>query len=152
MHEIKIRNFVRENPDTPFPPYASLTAEEAYVRRDGIAARLGLAANVPPVELARGIAERQGRIAGIDASAESNAFDLLELFARLGIAPREQLYINWRHFVEVDRLATSDVARYFDLLWYPGPDEIDLFDDSLSWLLSIDYDGCVACWIDPGRP
>jgi hypothetical protein len=81
--------------------------------------------------------------------ADARSFDVLEVFGRLGIAPRADIYINWRHFVEVDRMSTADVARFFSSLWYPGPDEIDLFDDSFAWVLSISGEGQPVYWRTP---
>jgi hypothetical protein len=36
------------------------------------------------------------------------------------------------------------VAHYFSDLWYPGADDIDLFDASVSWVVAIRHDGAVS--------
>lgn len=53
----------------------------------------------------------------------------------------QHCYINWRGFEDIDRLETKALAKYFDDIWYPGPDEIDIWDASYEWIMSIDADG-----------
>jgi hypothetical protein len=37
-----------------------------------------------------------------------------------------------------------------DDFWYPKSDDIDVFDGTLDWIASVDYEGCI--WIArPGR-
>jgi hypothetical protein len=36
-------------------------------------------------------------------------------------------------------------------LWYPGPDDIDILDASLSWILAVGHDGEVKLVQLPGR-
>ena len=55
--------------------------------------------------------------------------------------PAATVYINWRHFESLDEMAFVALAKYFDDIWYAGADDIDIFDDTLSWVLSVRHDG-----------
>ena len=66
-----------------------------------------------------------------------------DLALSLGLAPEPLVYVNWLRFDDIDCLAFSDLARYFDDIWYPSADYIDIFDSSMSWVLSVDYLGFV---------
>jgi hypothetical protein len=51
----------------------------------------------------------------------------------------------------IDAMALNDLVRYFADLWYPGPDDIDILDASLSWILAVGHDGEVKLVQLPGR-
>ena len=61
-------------------------------------------------------------IDGVDAQSED--FDLGNLLLTLAIRPNRGVYVNF------DRMALSDLNRDFHYVWYPGPDDINLFDDT----------------------
>jgi len=58
--------------------------------------------------------------------------------------PLPELFVNWGRFEEVDAFQTVDVARYFSDFWFPVTDDIDLFDASVNWVVSIRHDGVVS--------
>ena len=33
------------------------------------------------------------------------------------------------------------VSKYFSDIWYPSTDDIDVFDSSVSWILSVNHEG-----------
>ncbi len=67
-----------------------------------------------------------------------------ELLKKNQIRPTEAVYINWYHFDDIDMFHTAkSVERCFDSIWYPVSDDIELFDDSLGWTLSVDHDGYI---------
>lgn len=45
----------------------------------------------------------------------------------------------------------KDLTEHFDYIWYPGPDDIEIFDDSLSWILSVDHGGYLRVLVLDGR-
>lgn len=98
--------------------------------------------DVTPFVLTHCIANRS--VTHVNLSAEANDFNLEVLLHRFEIAPASTIYINWYRFDQVDEMRFEDVTRYFDYLWYPGPDDIALFDFTVSWVLSIDHDGRVS--------
>lgn len=36
-----------------------------------------------------------------------------------------------------------DLANFFDYIWFPSSDDVDIFDASFDWILSIDHAGFV---------
>lgn len=143
LHEIKRINFVREHVGEEFPKYKSLTATETTAIREKLAELLAIQPAEGSADLNRSINSHQLPVRGPASDAESLSFDLLEIFGRLGIRPMPKLYINWNSFSDIDQLATADVARYFLDLWYPGPDEINIWDDSYAWIVSVDANGAL---------
>ena len=139
MEAFKIALFEQEHAG-PFPSYRSLPPVEGRALQARIASRFGLTASRLVGEFERDLASRQTYH---QANAEQE-FALLPTFTALGIAPLPELFVNWARFEEVDAFQTADVARYFGDLWYPVADDIDLFDASLSWLVSIRHDGVVS--------
>lgn len=59
----------------------------------------------------------------------------------LGLNPRRLIYLNWNQFDDIDEMHLPDVSEFFEFLWYPGADDPDLFDESVTWILSISHDG-----------
>lgn len=102
---------------------------------------MGLTASAAAGEFEGALASRQTYYPEANAAED---FALLPTLAALGIAPLPELFLNWARFEEVDAFQTADVARYFDDLWYPVADDLDLFDASLSWVVSIRHDGVVS--------
>lgn len=80
------------------------------------------------------------------AHAEKEGFDLASVTVALGLKPQEDVYVNWDDLKTIDRVRFSDLVGKFDYVWYPGPDDIDIFDDSLSWVLSVDHGGYLRVW------
>lgn len=58
--------------------------------------------------------------------------------------PGEKALVNWYRLDEIDEMNMSDFSRYFDDLWYPAADHIDVFDHTISWIVSIDYSGTLS--------
>lgn len=140
MEAFKIALFEQEYVYS-FPSYRSLPLSEAQALQARIASRFGLKASRAPTEFASALASRQTYSHGVNA--EDN-FSLLPMLTALGITPLPELFINWGRFEELDTFQTADVARYFNNLWYPVADDIDLFDASVNWVVSIRHDGVVS--------
>jgi len=73
----------------------------------------------------------------------SDSFDLRRVLCSIEIVPEDHVYINWYRFDKLDRMAVDDLAQYFDDVWYPSSDDIDLFDSTLSWVLSVTDEGYI---------
>jgi len=76
-------------------------------------------------------------------NAENEHFDLAAVAKDLGISAEKKVYVNWYRYDNVDEIQFVDLTKYFDDIWYPGPDDIDIFDATFSWILSISHDGAV---------
>ena len=71
-------------------------------------------------------------------------FNLLNTLELLNIKPNLQVYLNWYSFTDIDILNIIFLDKYFFDIWYPISDDIDIFDESLNWFLSIRHDGNVV--------
>lgn len=140
MEAFKIALFEQEHACL-FPSYRSLPLTEGRALQARIASRFGLTASSTATEFAHALASRQTYYHR--ANAEDN-FSLLPMLTTLGIMPLPELFVNWNRFEELDAFQTADVARYFNDLWYPVADDIDLFDASVNWVVSIRHDGVVS--------
>ena len=85
------------------------------------------------------------------ANAKAEGFDLAALVHSLELEAQEEVFINWDDFTTIDRMRFKDLTEHFDYIWYPGPDDIEIFDDSLSWILSVDHGGYVRVLVLAGR-
>jgi hypothetical protein len=135
MDTFKLELFQREH-HRAFPTYRSLPKEEAEQLRAALAEKLGLDAST--LETALVAKQAVDRV-----SALEKRFDLLDTLARLRIRPQPDLFINWHQFERVDSLKALDLDRYFDDIWFPAADDIDLFDKQADWVVSIRHDGAV---------
>lgn len=141
MDQIKIDNFSSQHPGCSFPEWDSLSKDACLEITQLIRKKFSLA----------NIADGLALVRAIDALAQpceiashvSEDFDLNALLDACGVNAAEVVYINWYRYDEIDRLKRKDLARNFDDIWYPDVDDIDVFDESLSWILSIRHDGYI---------
>lgn len=124
-----------------FPEVRELDGFEVKTLRDRLVEKLCLPPNVDGLEVVT-LFDRVQRYAAT-LSQEEPGFDLMAAGHSLGIKWPKSLYLNWYRFDAVERMSTSDIARYFDYIWYPGPDDLDLFDDSLSWIVTVTHGSTV---------
>jgi hypothetical protein len=71
-------------------------------------------------------------------------FNLLNTLTELKIKPLSKVFLNWYRYEKIDVFKIDDVDNYFYSIWFPSSDDIDLFDESLSWILSIRHDGFIG--------
>jgi hypothetical protein len=141
MDEIKIQNFAREHPKSPFPQYESLTDQKMEEIRHIVKLRTGLPDNTSPLDMVRHLAERAMTVPHV--SAEDEDFNLKATLQEANIKPKDKVFVNWHRFDKIDEISLNDLLEHFDDLWYPAVDDIDIFDESLNWILSIGYSGTV---------
>jgi hypothetical protein len=139
MHDIKITNFKREYPTRDFPRFKTLSTAEGDEIRKILVRKLGLPSDSSSLELVNELDEQS--FLAPDLNAESDNFDLKSTVLNAGISPQERIFINWYRFDQIDEMDLDDVSEYFDDIWYPAADHIDIFDDSFSWIVSIGYSG-----------
>jgi hypothetical protein len=141
MDRIKIENFEREHPTKEFPRYRSLSSRDANKIHKTWFLKMAQS-DGNPLELIKEIRARSRRLNC--PRAESEEFSLEDCFAKADIHSRPDVFVNWDQFNAIDRLDLHDLNRYFLDLWYPAADDIDIFDSSFQWILSIDYLGIVT--------
>jgi hypothetical protein len=139
MESFKIEHFKRDNPTKKFPVFSSLEPSRAKEIYDRLSDKID--SSLTPDQLAKRINE-----IGISIesdNAENDDFILKEVFDKIGISPQEKVFINWYHFDDVDEIRFDDLNGFFDDIWYPGSDDIDIFDETFSWILSVYHDGSI---------
>lgn len=89
---------------------------------------------------------RQIRVRSVlvpNVNAATNDFRLEQLLWQLRIHPESEVFVNWDRFDTVDQIATSELTKYFCDIWYPSSDDVEIFDRSFNWVLSITHTGDV---------
>lgn len=142
MDQDKITIYEREHGAELFPQFRELPDDETARIRRTFLLKLGLPSDFSNLELILNIRNRQTSISMWNA--EDDHFDLNALFCELKIELKEKLYLNWFRMDDVDELFTRDIIRNFWDIWYPGPDDVDLFDVDQNWILSVDHSGFVS--------
>jgi len=136
MEDFKIELFEQEY-KINFPNFVHLSENECLLLINKISKRFDLEIN----NLIQSISLRQSYLENIDAK---DGFNLIETLNSISILPLPKIYINWYQFDNIDLLNTSDLNKYFYDIWFPSAEDIDLFDESLNWIVSIRHDGIVS--------
>jgi hypothetical protein len=139
MDIIKLENFQGEYSDKTFPEFQTISGAEADKIRKKIAVLIGFNPNASPLELVRFLRQKAAIIPSKNAML--NDFNLESEIMQLGVNPHDEVYINWYRFDNIDRIKLVDLSTYFDDIWFARADDIDVFDDSFSWIFSIGYLG-----------
>ena len=139
MENFKIEHFKRDNPTKDFPCFSTLKSIQAKEIYNKISESIG--GFFPPDQLVKKIDEIG--VVVESNNADSDDFNLKEVFDTLGIQPQERVYLNWYRFDNIDEIRFDDLTLHFDDIWYPGPDELDIFDASFSWIVSISHHGSI---------
>jgi len=139
MEKRNIEGFENAFPGKIFPEFRSLGDAEMQSIRATIKRSLSLPETFDKLQLVHAIAERTKFCEGYDANDE--CFSLEKFLKEAGISVEAKVFINFRQFDEVDELYFDDVERFFQYMWYPASDDIDIFDNTLSWIVSISHDG-----------
>ena len=141
MEKIKLDNFSNEYPGRDFPEYVSLSKSACSDIAQSIQEKFALANGTDGLTLVKAI-DALARPCEV-ASHVGEDFDLNALLNACGIDAANVVYINWHRYDKIDRLKRCDLASHFYDIWYPDVDDIDVFDDSLSWILSVRHDGYI---------
>jgi len=141
MEQFKIEHFQREHPSDPFPWFRTVSLKELEEVGQSLKSLAGLPLTADTLILTKTIWEMGKPCEGINAEKEN--FSLQNVLQKYGIVEPDLVYLNWYRFQEgdVDQFYLKGLTKYFDDIWYPGPDDIDIFDSTVSWVLSIDHDG-----------
>lgn len=77
---------------------------------------------------------------------------MARVFEQLSINAREVCYVNFYRFDHICEFPTTQLATYFDDIWYPASDDIEIFDDSLAWMIAVDHGGYISAGALSDRP
>lgn len=139
MDQFKIDNFKKEMGDKEFPWFETLSDEE----RNKIVSNISR--QVMPKK-SKGLSDLVERIRGIQTSIKGvnvkvGELNIDDIFKSKNIDPKDEIFIGWNGYKIIDKIGWKDFAGYFEFIWYSGQDDIDLFDRSYKWIMTIDHDG-----------
>ena len=137
-----IEGFKLDHPGKEFPQYRSLQEDEMADIRTRLKIAIGMPEAADNLTLSKGIAALQGSCSAENANRET--FNLSDTLKGFDVHPEPLVYVDFYRYDDVDELRAEDVIRYFPYIWYPGSDDISIFDRSLKWVLSISHDGEVT--------
>lgn len=139
MEQVKIDNFYRESPEGNYPEFVTLDRESCEDIRALLSEKLRLKASADNTTLVN-LIDRLGKTYE-ELSCNDSNFNLNIVLSALDIDWPEYVFINWHRFDSIDKLKLCDLINYFDDIWYPEVDDIDIFDDTLTWVLSVTHYG-----------
>lgn len=138
MESHKIDNFESLH-NKKLPELRTLEGTELTTLQNRIFSLFAAKFNIQlPLEASKTQAISQSRY---ETLALSEGFDIREGLRKFSVQAPTKIYLNWSAFEKIDQIATGDFAHCFSDIWYPGADDIDLFDDTPSWMVSIYHDG-----------
>jgi hypothetical protein len=141
MNKLKRDNFLKAYPGIGFPACVSLNEAASEEKLALIGKKLKLDDHTNRLSLVRRLDALGEPRDGVNAKDEG--FRVSHILSHAKIPLPEHVYVNWYRFDEIDELSFADLEKYFSDIWYPDLDDIDLFDDSLKWILSIAHHGQV---------
>nr|WP_321396301.1 hypothetical protein [uncultured Desulfobacter sp.] len=141
MEKFKIEHYENDHPGETFPWHKALQSSTAKDFKDALSVKLGLEVDTTSENLIGIILEKSNLIQ--DAQADSENFSISKILESRSIIPESNVYLNWYRFDEIDEIHFDNLNKYFDDIWYPGSDDIDIFDQTLSWILTVLHNGSV---------
>ena len=140
MQDIKIDNFKRDFPALEFPRFESIRGNESELLRQNIAAKLE-STSADGRAIVEIIRKRSSLIP--DINAEVPSFSFSSMLGALRLDTPAFVLLNWKNFEEVDRMSFDKLNEYFDYIWYPSSDDVEILDGSLCWIISVTHSGDV---------
>jgi len=141
MEQIKVDNFIKEYPRNSFPNHIHLENKVCADISLSILKKLNLSSTTDGLMLVNEVDKLGDICYGIISDDEG--FNLKNVLSSLGVNYSKNVYINWYRYDDIDKMKIDDLANYFDDIWYLGSDDIDIFDESLTWIISITHFGQV---------
>ncbi len=141
MEEFKVKHFRSAYPDKQFPKYFTVEQQELLVLQKKLFNSF-LDEDSSLESLMETINSSATIIDAVNALDDD--FNLLEFFLKQNIEYKEIVFLNWYRFDDIDKIKTADLNNHFSDIWYPSSDDIDLFDESFSWMVSIRHDGVLS--------
>lgn len=143
MDKLKLLRLQQDQPAIDLTSIRTVPAHKAQQLLTAICDRTGLGKSNNGLSLVRHLRQQSRPLVGMDANQPD--FALARAFEEAGISPGDRVFINWHRFDDLDDVSTETVTEHFDQFWYPKADDIDIFDGTLTWFLSVDSEGSV--WV-----
>lgn len=140
METFKREHFQAEHPDQTFPAIEPIAERDAEFVRNEWSRKLDVEPEADPLTL---LNAAEARSEAVNGAAGEEDFNLADILIRAGVRAAETVYINWDRFDAIDAIALRDLSAFFDFIWYPAVDDIEVFDRTCSWMLLIRHYGAV---------
>lgn len=139
MEKFKIENFEKDS-ERVFPKFRSLDTQEidCIVNRLRTTLAINLKENL---KLTVEIDRRQSILNQFNMHSVDITFS--DILIKLNIHSSELVYINWYRYDNIDEMNLKDLVMHFNDIWYPCSDDIDIFDETCKWIVSINHEGYV---------
>lgn len=145
MESFKINHFISDHPGMEFPWYRSLQLEEMEEIRKGMSIVFGLSSGALADDLLGFVSEMNEHGSTVEGvNAKDAGLELQPVLDLLNIMPEKKIFLNWYRYDSIDEMKTEDLFSYFEDIWYPDADDLDIFDSSLSWVLSVSHAGVIS--------
>lgn len=142
MESFKIEHFKRDHPDLGFPCYRKLSKLEVNDLCQEILRSHGLPIDTSAWQLPTQIRKRSMIVRETSVlDCRLDLINLLEHRLGLSVSRRDQFYVNWDNFDNVDLFPNCEFFQWLHYIWYPSSDDIEIIPQSKAWILSIDHDG-----------
>lgn len=143
MHEFKLEHFRRDHPGESFPEFQHLTEAECAALTSEVIKRFRLSELRMPSQLVPALWDSARVLEGVDA--EETSFSVIRALTAAGAMPTDRVCINWlRDWDTIDRFRLADLDRFFEDIWYPSSDDLEVIAETLDWILLIDHEGVVC--------
>ncbi len=139
MDYIKIKNFERENGAGFFPVYRQIDPHEVDTLVQNLKNKLALPEDFPNRDIIAIISKKGSLVENANVEESPNTFRLA--FGSLTINNLDKIYLNWDNFDVIDEMLLGDFLKYFDDVWYPGSDDLNIIDSKLRWIVTIHHAG-----------
>ncbi len=139
VEKFKLYNFIKDNDGIAFPQIDSLSPQECIELRLKLCSRFNLKTDRRGYELALTIDRLQTCLK--EVRADDPNFDLEKVLRSISVTSGNDVFVNWKNFEIIDRIKIRDLSKFFSDIWYPSTDDIDVFDSSVSWVLSVNHEG-----------
>jgi hypothetical protein len=139
METFKFEIFQKENPGIPLFEVISLPSSRTHAIQQQLFKSL-------QIEGSSGhqLDKRLHNDAKILAqSVFDERFSIESLFNDMGFHD-DFVYVTWDTFTNIDQIHLKDFCKWFQYIWYPSSDDIDVFNDELTWILHIYHYGTIA--------
>ncbi len=76
----------------------------------------------------------------------TTSIDIQQLasLCKLNIKEDEVVYLDWDNFENLIAVSFSDFVKNINNFWYPGSDDLSIFNDDATWVLTIYHHGDIT--------
>lgn len=145
---VKFVNHADDHPEDPVLRVRPLDVHELEALYAMLIRHLGLERKARPDDILRSLGTSLSRVRGTDANTER--FDPLTVLPAHVAKVGEDAFLTLGEPDDVWRISRIDLRRYFDSVWYPGPDDLLIMDPEACWVIGVSSGGAVSCWL--GNP